>query len=153
MGTFTSPDFLQNSSGHFKHKDSLSHKKKALVVDDEPECRKILINFLKQQGYECEEVGNAFEAMSWFEHSHANLVTTDIHQGWCMEEEGERIPRPTGIELVEYLAKRSGPKPSTIIIVSGNMHYRPAYSERARKAGAKGLLEKPLDKNGFLALL
>lgn len=153
MRIFKSPGYLQSYPGLFNHRDSLIHEKKALVVDDDRECRKTLLYFLKRQGYECEEVGNAFEAMSWFEHNHANLVTTDIHQGWCMEEEGERIPRPTGIELVEYLAQRSGSKPSTIIVVSGNMHYSPSYAERARKAGAKGLLVKPLDKNEFLALL
>lgn len=128
-------------------------KKKALVVDDEPDVRKVLALLLKQHGYECEEVGNAFAAMSWFENHHADLVTTDIHQGWCMEEEGQRIPRPTGIELLEYLAKRSGQKPSTMIVVSGNMYYSPTYSERARKTGAKGLLSKPFHKEEFLALI
>jgi CheY-like chemotaxis protein len=114
---------------------------------------KCLRFFLKQQGYECEEARDAFAAIRWLEHNHADLVTTDIHQGWCMEEKGKRIPRPTGIELLEYLAELPGQKPPTMIVVSGNMYYSPTYSERARKAGAKGLLSKPFDKKEFLDLV
>ena len=109
--------------------------------------------YLTRHAYECEEVRNALAAMSWFEHNHADLVTTDIYQGWCMEEMGEWIPRPMGIELLEYLPKRSEQKPSTMIVVSGNMDYSPAYAERARKAGAKGLFSKPFEKKEFLVLL
>jgi two-component system response regulator PilR (NtrC family) len=147
------PAFLQQYSRLSNLRSLWSRKKKALVVDDEPDARKVLVLHLTRHGYECEEVGNAFAAMSWFEHNHADLVTTDIHQGWCMEDEGKWMPRPTGIELVEYLAKRSGPKPPIMIVVSGNMDYSPTYSERARKAGAKGVFSKPLDKKEFLALI
>ena len=130
----------------------LHRKKKALVVDDDPATRKLLVYFLNRHGYECEESENAFAAMGWFEKNHADLVTTDIHQGWVMKEKGGRIPRPTGLELLEYLAKRPRDKPS-MIVVSGNMTYSPTYAERARKAGAKGMLLKPLDKNEFIALV
>ena len=130
-----------------------THKKKALVVDDEPDGRKVLVLLLKRQGYECEEAKNAFEAMSWFEHNHADLITTDIHQGWCMEEDGKWIPRPTGIELLEYLSKKSAEKPPIMIVVSGNLTYSPTYSERARKAGAKGLFSKPFKAEELLVLI
>ena len=153
MGILAPPTLLQKYFGYSKLRDLLGRKKKALVVDDESYFREVLALLLKQHGYECEEVGNAFAAMSWFENNHADLVTTDIHQGWCMEEEGKWIPRPTGIELVEYLSKKPGEKPSTMIVVSGNMYYSPTYSERARKAGAKGLLSKPFDKKAFIPLL
>jgi len=48
---------------------------------------------------------------------------------------------------------KSGEKPSTLIVVSGNMYYSPTYSERARKAGAKGLFSKPFKKEELLALI
>jgi CheY-like chemotaxis protein len=122
-------------------------------VDDEADMRKVLMLLLKRQGYECEEVGNAFAAMHWFENNHADLVITDIHQGSCMQDKGKWIHQPTGIELLEYLSNKSGEKPSIMIVVSGNMYYNPTYSERARKAGAKGLLSKPFDKNELLTLI
>lgn len=153
MGILALPTFLQKYAGFSKLRGLLHRKKKALVVDDDPVMRKLLVFFLKRHGYECEEIENAFAATSWFENNHADLVTTDIHQGWYMEEKGKQIPRPTGIELLEYLAKQSNQKPSTMIVVSGNMYYSLTYSERAKKAGAKGLLLKPLAEKEFIALV
>jgi YesN/AraC family two-component response regulator len=69
-----------------------------------------------------------------------------------MEEKGERIPRPTGLELLEYLAKRPGDKPS-MIVVSGNLTYSPTYAERAKKAGAKGTFLKPLQQQEIEELM
>ena len=129
------------------------HSKRALIVDDCSMTRHLMREVVEKEGFECEEAANAFEAAKWFEDHEADLVTTDIHQGWRMEENGEWIPRPTGLELVEALANRKNRKPPIMIVASGSIYFDPTYSERARKAGAKGLFCKPWDRKEFLTVI
>ncbi len=53
-------------------------KEKILIVDDEPEIRKIISIYVKNEGYEVLNVPDAIEALDILEHTKIDLVILDI---------------------------------------------------------------------------
>ncbi len=70
--------------------------KKILVVEDEPEIRTLLDNFLTHEGFEVSLAGDGVEALSLFGRSHYDLVLLDI-----------MIPKIDGFGVCEVIKKQS----------------------------------------------
>ena len=119
-------------------------------MDDEETNRNFLHLTLERYGYKCAEVENSPVAIQWLKENEADLMITDIFQGWVRWENGWRIPIPTGLEYLEKLAASPLILPPTIIL-SGALHSHPAYGARALKAGAVAILDKPCSLSHLLA--
>lgn len=70
--------------------------KKILVVEDEPEIRTLLDNFLTHEGFEVSLAGDGVEALSLFGRAHFDLVLLDI-----------MIPKIDGFGVCEVIKKQS----------------------------------------------
>ena len=119
-------------------------------MDDEETNRKFLRLTLERYGYKCAEVENSPAAIQWLKENEADLLITDIFQGWVRWENGWCIPIPTGLEYLEQLAASTLILPPTIIL-SAALHSHPAYGARALKAGAVAILDKPCSLSHLLA--
>ncbi len=74
----------------------MSLMKKILVVEDEPEIRTLLDNFLTHEGFEVSLAGDGVEALSMFGRAHFDLVLLDI-----------MIPKIDGFGVCEVIKKQS----------------------------------------------
>ena len=149
-GLFAWPQKIQESPPLPANPVKSSPPVRILLVDDEETNRKFLHLTLERYGYKCAEVENSSAAIQWLKENEADLMITDIFQGWFRWENGWRIPIPTGLEYLEKLAASPLILPPTIIL-SGALHSHPAYGARALKAGAVAILDKPCSLSHLLA--
>jgi putative two-component system response regulator len=104
----------------------------ALVVDDDPQMRRLLTGLLKHQGFTCEVAGDVTEARSRLETFTPELVLLDV-----------RMPGESGMILARELAeRRHGP---AVLMVSGEDDAEVA--QIALDAGALGYVTKPFKPN------
>lgn len=109
---------------------------KILVVDDEEDLRDILHAALVEEGYAVEVAKDGVEAVERLAVTDYDLIVSDI-----------RMPRLGGIELLQEARARW---PTTeVVLVTG---YASAETEmEARRLGAFGWLEKPVELDDLLA--
>ena len=102
-----------------------------LFMDDEPDVRKSLSNFLTKSGHHVVCVADGVEGLREFHSQRFNLVITDI-----------RMPRMDGLEFLRRtkVIERS---PVDIIVITG--HGDMANAIKALKYGAYDYLQKPID--------
>lgn len=102
-----------------------------LVVDDEPNLRKLTMLALQSDGIRCDEVASGREALQAIEAKRYDLVLSDID-----------MPEMTGPELLEKL-RQARPYPHLkIIMFSGRAS--PNEMAQLMSAGADDYLTKPL---------
>ena len=65
------------------------YEKRILIVDDEPMIRKLLSLKLSKQGYQCDEAGNADEALKKMAIYSADLIMLDM-----------KMPGKSGMDLL-----------------------------------------------------
>lgn len=70
--------------------------KKILIVEDEPEIRELLANYLRHEGYEIATAEDGVEALSFFAKTEPDLVILDI-----------MIPKIDGFGVCEVIKKQS----------------------------------------------
>ena len=95
---------------------------RALVVDDEPLARTALVNLLSSRAdiSEFEEAENAQRALAHLIRRPFDVLLVDI-----------RMPGMSGLQLVEEVAKRSGPMPAVVFITAYQEHAVEAFEKRA----------------------
>jgi two-component system chemotaxis response regulator CheY len=104
--------------------------RRVLVVDDSATVRLALAEVLRRMGYEVVQAKDGVDALALLEQHRFALVICD-----------HNMPRMDGITLLEHLATRVDlPPPVVMLTVESD----PALAERARLAGAKAWLMKPL---------
>ena len=110
-----------------------------LIVDDDESIRMLLSQFLKGNGYTCEEVENGARALEWVLTHEVELVITD-----------NDMPVMSGIEFLKSLRlpSSSHTHPPPVIFMTGNWS-ETLYNE-ARQAGAKAVILKPYDTKELL---
>jgi DNA-binding response OmpR family regulator len=102
-----------------------------LVVDDEPEIRKTIKDYLADEGFtSIDTAGNGEEAIKEFEKGGHDVLIVDIV-----------MPKKNGIEVLREVKSRS--PSSQVIIVTGNADKNTAIA--AVKLGAFDYIEKPFD--------
>lgn len=104
---------------------------RALVVDDEPAVRTFLCRWLREDGHECEEAGDAEEALAILETKDFDVLLTDL-----------RMPGRGGLELVET-ARAADPE-LAILVVSGVAGDRAPVE--ALQRGAWAWIGKPFER-------
>lgn len=101
-----------------------------LLVDDEPELRRVFRRSLERAGYAVFEAANGKAALELARQMDFELVVSDI----CM-------PLMTGLELLERLLVESPDLP--VVFVSGSTNFMDLQT--ARDCGAFDFLQKPVD--------
>lgn len=105
-------------------------KKRALIVDDEPDIRELLSMTLEQMGLEAVTAAKLSRAKKLLETEHFDLCLTDMN-----------MPDGNGLELVDYVQSILPQLPIAMITAYGNMD----IAVEALKKGAFDFVSKPLE--------
>jgi two-component system, NtrC family, nitrogen regulation response regulator NtrX len=106
-----------------------------LIVDDEPNIRRMLGALLRHEGYSISEAASAAEACERMEDGEADVVLLDL-----------ALPDVKGLELLDTIHTRWPSSP--IIMMSGRASLADAV--QATKLGAFHFIEKPLTPEAVL---
>ena len=103
---------------------------KILIVEDHPACRDLLAFFLRNMGYDTEEVENGDKAIACAATLQPDLIFIDLS-----------LPDMNGVELTTVLKRNAETAYIPIVIISA----LPAniWSNKAARAGASEYLTKP----------
>jgi two-component system response regulator PilR (NtrC family) len=107
-----------------------------LVVEDEPDLRKVLASLLKREGYRVDLADTGTKAVDMLGREVYDLVITDV-----------RIPGPSGIEVLKT-SKDLYPDAPVIIITAFASE---EAAEEARRCGAFNYITKPFDNEKIVA--
>ncbi len=112
-----------------------NEKQSILVVDDEPQIRRVLKTLLARQKYSIRTAGDGEEALAVMKEWSPDLVITDL-----------RMPNMDGVELCRSVRKRSA-VPIIVLSVRGEE----ASKVQALDQGADDYVTKPFSPNELLA--
>ncbi|HVY31171.1 MAG TPA: sigma-54 dependent transcriptional regulator [Polyangiaceae bacterium] len=109
----------------------LPEHKQILVVDDEPNLRRVLSAQLERDGYDVHTAEDGEQALGILKEHHIDLVITDL-----------RMPRIDGMELLRRTQKMDADLPVVMITAHGTVD----NAVEALKTGAFDYLTKPFDQ-------
>jgi len=109
----------------------LPEHKQILVVDDEPNLRRVLSAQLERDGYEVHTAEDGEQALGILKEHHIDLVITDL-----------RMPKIDGMELLRRAQKLDAELPVVMITAHGTVD----NAVEALKTGAFDYLTKPFDQ-------
>jgi len=109
----------------------LPEHKQILVVDDEPNLRRVLSAQLERDGYDVHTAEDGEQALTILKENHIDLVITDL-----------RMPRIDGMELLRRVQKIDTDLPVVMITAHGTVD----NAVEALKTGAFDYLTKPFDQ-------
>ena len=110
----------------------LPEKKQVLIVDDEPNLRKILAAQLSRDGYEVMTAEDGEQGLTMLRENHIDLVVTDL-----------KMPKVDGMMLLRQALRESPDLPIVMITAHGTVD----TAVEALKLGAFDYLTKPFDKD------
>ena len=114
--------------------------KRVLVVEDNNDCRELLVLFIKRLGYEVFEAGTGLHAIDRATSIHPDLILMDLF-----------LPEMNGADATACL--KANPSTRGIPVVINTAYMANDETKRALDAGAAEILHKPLDLNGLPAFL
>src|SRR5262245_1243285 len=106
------------------------HLGRILVVDDEPEIRLVLQDFLAERGYEVSLAGSGVQALAELEMFRPHVVLLDV-----------AMPGMDGAETLSRIVARNPSLP--VIMVTGNADLR--VTAKLLALGAADYVSKPFD--------
>jgi CheY-like chemotaxis protein len=109
-----------------------------LIVDDDPDGRETLIQFLGHHGYNIAAVATGHDALALARKLHPLMAIIDLG-----------LPDVTGFELIRMLKADKATAHIPVVVLSG--HVFPAHRERAAQAGCEVFLAKPVEPDDLLA--
>ena len=107
-----------------------------LVIDDEPQLRKIIVRVLAAAGHSLHEAPDGQRGLEMFRDLRPALVISDIV-----------MPDGEGIETIRQMRKEA---PEIPILAMSGASNRLLYLRAAGGLGASALLEKPFSPNDLL---
>jgi len=110
----------------------------ALIVDDEPDIRELLVMTLGQMQVDCHEAGDLASATALLGRQRYDLCLTDM-----------RLPDGDGIDLVRAIQQQSPDLPVAVITAHGSVE----TAIEALKAGAFDFVSKPVDLTDLRAMV
>ncbi len=114
-------------------KQATKKMKKILVIDDEPQIRKMFCQMLSKKGYTIIEACDGNEGIKQYHENKPDLVITDLV-----------MPEKEGIETIIALRKEF-PEAKIIAISGGGRNHPDAYLDFAKTLGAERTFSKPID--------
>jgi two-component system, NtrC family, response regulator AtoC len=110
----------------------LPEKKQVLIVDDEPNLRKILAAQLSRDGYDVMTAEDGEQGLATLREHHIDLVITDL-----------KMPKVDGMALLREALREEPELPIVMITAHGTID----TAVEALKTGAFDYLTKPFDKD------
>ena len=110
----------------------LPEKKQVLIVDDEPNLRRILSAQLSRDGYEVHDAEDGAQGLQFLREHHIDLVITDL-----------KMPKVDGMALLKQALQDDPDRPIIMITAHGTVD----TAVEALKSGAFDYLTKPFDKD------
>ncbi|MBI4390413.1 MAG: response regulator [candidate division NC10 bacterium] len=110
--------------------------RRVLIVEDDPEMRRLLADFLREEGIGVAEAADVTEALRWVSEERFDGVILD-----------KNLPDGSGLDLLPRLAARFPGLPVILITAFGDPWIRHEASAR----GASALLLKPFSLDDLLA--
>ena len=110
----------------------LPEKKQVLIVDDEPNLRKILAAQLSRDGYDVLLAEDGAQGLALLKENHVDLVVTDL-----------KMPKVDGMTLLKEALAEDPDLPVVMITAHGTVD----TAVEALKLGAFDYLTKPFDKD------
>ena len=107
-------------------------KKQVLIVDDEPNLRKILAAQLARDGYDVLTAEDGEVGLQMLRENHIDLVVTDL-----------KMPKVDGMDLLRFALREDPDLPIVMITAHGTVD----TAVEALKLGAFDYLTKPFDKD------
>jgi len=111
-----------------------------LVVEDNPDSRKLVVRLLHQEGFHGEAVESAEEALVRLDQRSFDLVLMDI-----------RLPRMDGKEATRRL--RQDPRFRDLPVIAVSAHVVGKQHEEILASGVSALVTKPIDMDELLATI
>lgn len=112
-----------------------------LIVEDDPDIRKLLDTTLTFKGYRVVTAHNGREGMELIQKEHPQIVITDI-----------MMPQLDGFGLVHRLRIDPGTRDIPVVFITATYVSR-ADQEFALNIGATRFIQKPVDLDRFLAII
>src|ERR1700761_919171 len=112
-----------------------------LVMDDDPQIRRMVVKALATQNHTIREAENGIEGLELLREQGADLVVSDIF-----------MPKKEGIETILEI-RRIAPNTKIIAISGGGFSGRGGYLAMAEKLGADRVMQKPLRLSEFLSVV
>ncbi|HET9931015.1 MAG TPA: sigma-54 dependent transcriptional regulator, partial [Polyangiaceae bacterium] len=109
----------------------LPERKQILVVDDEPNLRRVLTAQLERDGYDVHTAEDGEQALSTLREHHVDLVITDL-----------RMPKLDGMELLRRVVAMDDELPVVMLTAHGTVD----NAVEALKTGAFDYITKPFDQ-------
>src|SRR5579863_930137 len=110
----------------------LPERKQVLIVDDEPNLRKILSAQLTRDGYDAMTAEDGEQGLAMLAEHHIDLVITDL-----------KMPKVDGMTLLKRALEEEPDLPVILITAHGTID----TAVEALKAGAFDFVTKPFDKD------
>ena len=111
-----------------------------LVIEDNPDNRKLVTRLLRSEGYHCEGVDTAEEGLARLADGRFDLVLMDIS-----------LPRMSGKDATRYM--RQDPRFADLPILAVSAHAINTEREAILQSGVSGLLTKPIDADELTAAI
>src|SRR5579871_3463578 len=110
----------------------LPERKQVLIVDDEPNLRKILSAQLSRDGYDVMTAEDGEQGLAMLKEHHIDLVVTDL-----------KMPKVDGMTLLKTALEEDPELPVVIVTAHGTID----TAVEALKSGAFDFVTKPFDKD------
>ncbi|MFM1867486.1 MAG: hypothetical protein RL591_894 [Planctomycetota bacterium] len=107
-----------------------------LIVDNDPDLRRVISLRLSRAGYSCVEAGTGAQALSEWRRRSFDVVVSDLN-----------MPSGDGIALADALQRDEA---VPIIFITG---FREDFKRRLRRVNNVSLLEKPFDPSVLIDLI
>jgi two-component system chemotaxis response regulator CheY len=114
--------------------------KKILVVDDSETIRQEIARVLQVAGFAVLEARDGVEALEIIGREKLNMMILDVN-----------MPRLNGLDMLEQLM--ADPKRQDVPVLMLTTEAQPSMIARAKKAGAKGWVIKPLKAQELLSVV
>ena len=105
--------------------------KRVLIVEDDPNLRRIFAEFLEHQGYTVSEAATGQEAIVTAINKKPKLILLDLS-----------LPDMTGTEAARVLKRN--PQTAHIPIVGCSAHFGQEWCDQALRSGVVGYVQKPV---------
>lgn len=115
-------------------------EKKILVVEDEHEVRKTIVDLLESAGYSVKQAVDGLEAVKHLEQEIPDLILSDI-----------LMPNMDGYQLLEHFRQMDGNDDIPFIFLSAKMENRDI--KRGLSEGADDYMTKPFRVKDLLAIV
>ena len=120
-----------------------SHKKKVLIIDDEPDTCTYFSSLLEDNDYEIEIAYDGEEGFAKLRAAIPDLITLDIS-----------MPEKSGVKFYREIKENDRWKNIPVIIITGvSDDFRKFISSRRQVPPPEGYISKPIDPEEFLKLV